>query len=420
MRWLALLALCCIVLVGCTAGAARPAAPDPAQERTRILVMMRAAPPHFQPLGSYAGQYLASPDREAHRRVAMQLAHKHGLVLVTDWPMPALGLDCFVMQAPRQDAVMPAVQALATDKRVESVQPMQLFHVLGKGDPLYSLQPAARAWHLSDLHAVSTGKGQVIAELDSGVELAHPDLAGRTTQARNFVDDGDYRAEAHGTEVAGILVAHADNGIGIAGIAPDARLLALRACWQERADSPAAVCSSFTLAKALQYALERRAQIINLSLAGPRDRLLERLLDVALAHRVTVVGALDETTADGGFPAAYPGVLAVAGERTASPLKGLLRAPGEGIPTTVPGGGFGFVDGSSFAAAEVSGLVALLRELSPAIRPEALLDALSAAPALGLDPPRSAMIDACAAVARASGRCACDCRAASASISAAR
>ena len=231
------------------------------------------------------------------------------------------------------------------------------------------------------------------------------------------MDGGDYRAEAHGTEVAGIIVARAGNGIGIAGIAPDAHLLALRACWQESPASQAALCSSFTLAKALQFALQSKVQILNLSLGGPRDRLLERLLDVALAHGVSIVGALDEAAGDGGFPAAYPGVLAVTGGHADSQLAGVLRAPGQDIPTTVPGAGFGFVTGSSFAAAQVSGLVALLRELSPAIHPAQLHAALEPGTALGLTTQRPAMIDACAAVTRASGRCVCDCRAASTATS---
>jgi hypothetical protein len=415
MRRLGLLLLCVFGLAGCAASPPRagPAA-DALAEQAQILVMLRAAPPHFSPIDGYAGSYLSAPDREAHRRTARRLAREHGLTLVSDWPMPDLGVDCFVMQTRRREQVASTVQALAADPRVESAQPMHLFRVLGQGDPLYALQPAARQWHLSELHALTTGRGQLIAELDSGVELDHPDLRGQVAQARNFVGDGEYRAEAHGTAVAGLMVAKAGNGLGIAGIAPEARLLALRACWQMQPDDPAAVCSSFTLAKALQYALQNRVQIVNLSLAGPSDRLLERLLDVAMARQVTVVGALDEAAADGGFPADYPGVLAVAGEHVASDLPGLLRAPGEELPTTTMGQGFGFVSGSSYAAAQVSGLVALLRELTPAIRPSELHTALSTGTALGLPMSRSVMIDACAAVARASGRCACDCRAASA------
>ncbi|MFC5743533.1 S8 family peptidase [Dyella tabacisoli] len=381
---------------------------DRTLEQAQILVMLRVGPVHFRPAADYAGNYLAAPDRAARRRIARQLAHEHGLVLLSDWPMPALNVDCFVMQAGSEASIAQLAQALAADPRVESAQPMHLFHVLGRSDPLYPLQPAAARWHLSELHTFTTGKHVVIAELDSGVEVTHPDLQGQIALTRNFVDDGDYKAEAHGTEVAGIIAAREGNGIGIAGIAPDARLLALRACWQPAPADPAAVCSSFTLAKALQFALQSQAQIFNLSLSGPRDRLLERLLDVALAHEVTVVGAWDETS-EGGFPATYPGVLAVAGEGADSRLTGVLRAPAQDIPTTMPGASFGFVTGSSFAAAQVSGLVALLRELSPGIHPVQLRAALTSATALGLAPQRPATIDACAAMANAGGRCACGC-----------
>jgi subtilisin family serine protease len=194
--------------------------------------------------------------------------------------------------------------------------------------------------------------------------------------------------------------------------------LALRACWQESPNDAAAVCSSFTLAKALQYALESHVKIVNLSLAGPRDHLLERLLDVALSRQITVVGAIDASADDGGFPASYPGVFAVADER-APPLviDGALRAPGEDIPTTQPGARWGFVTGSSYSAAEVSGLVALVRQLSPDITPAQLRDALNARTALGLAAMRPSMIDACAAVARVSGSCVCDCATANASQS---
>jgi subtilase family protein len=380
--------------------------------------MLRVAPPHMRAADDYVGDYAATPDETARKRVARRLAHDYGLQLVSGWPMPALGLDCFVMRAAPGLSTQQVAQTLSQDSRVESVEPMQLFHVLGKGDPLYPLQPTATQWHLAELHAVTTGKNVIIAELDSGVDTLNPDLTGQVTQTRNFVDDGAYRAEMHGTEVAGIIVAREGNGVGIAGVAPDARLLALRACWQSSTDDAAATCSSFTLAKALQYALDSRATIFNLSLSGPHDRLLERLLDIALSRDITVVSAVDEVATDGGFPASHPGVLAVADERAPSlAISNALRAPGEDIPTTQPGARWNFVTGSSFSAAEVSGLVALIRELSPDIAPAQLRDSLNAKTALGLAAMRPAMIDACAAVARVSGSCTCDCATANASIS---
>src|SRR4030095_12159917 len=105
--------------------------------------------------------------------------------------------------------------------------------------------------------------------------------------------------------------ARADDGVGIVGVAPDARLWALRACWQQEGSRGSAVCSTFTLAKALQFALDEKVDIVNLSIGGPRDRLLERLLDVALSRGVIVVSAFDAAAGKASFPASHRGVLAV-------------------------------------------------------------------------------------------------------------
>ncbi|HEY0662355.1 MAG TPA: S8 family serine peptidase [Lysobacter sp.] len=377
----------------------------------QLLVMLPVPPPHFRPDTSYAGGYQSAPGRDVRRRLARKLAREHDLSLLEDWPMPDLGLDCFVMQAASPDDKTRALPRLSADPRVAWAQPMQQFQLLGAndatGDPLFAAQPAAARWHLRELHALAGGKSVTVAQIDSGVELSHPDLRGQVAQARSFVGDDPFVAEAHGTEIAGIVVAREHNGIGIAGIAPRTRLLALRACWQPR--DGAAACSSFTLAQALQFALQKRAQILNLSLSGPRDRLLERLLDVALSRGVIVVGAVDARAADGGFPAAHPGVLAVASHETGSPIAGALLAPGQGIPTTTTPARWNLVSGSSYAAAQVTGLVALLRELSPRISSTQLRDVLVPAPGLGLATRRPQSIDACAAVARVSTRCACDC-----------
>ena len=403
-----LLAMLCALSFGATVHAQ-------AQPPSQVLVMLRAAAPHLRSGDGYAPGYTAAPDETARLRIARELAHQYRLQLVDNWPMPALGLDCFVMRMAPGMSADEVAQALSHDVRVESAQPRQAFHTLSK-DPLYSLQPTAAQWHLTELHVLSTGRNIAIAEVDSGVDNVNPDLAGQIAEQRNFVDDGAYRAELHGTEVAGIIVAREGNGVGIVGVAPQAHLLALRACWQLSQDSAAAACDSFTLAKALQYALEKHAQIINLSLTGPDDRLLRRLLDMAIARHVIVVGAVDDTVADGGFPASYPGVVAVAGEHTGIMRNDVLLAPGEDIPTTQPGARWNLVNGSSFAAAEVSGLVALIRELSPDITLTQLHDVLHARTALGLASMRPMTIDACAAVAQVSHRCTCDCAVAHASV----
>ncbi len=341
---------------------AADAPPAPRQ----ILVMLHLPAPHYRPGDAYGGTYDDLSGRQARRRIAARLARRYGMILLSDWPMPALGVDCYVMEAAPEQAVAELVRRVSRDPRVEWAQPLQAFHALGDADPLYATQPSAVLWQLRELHRISTGRGVRIAIVDSGVELHHPDLTGRIADSRNFVDGRENVAESHGTEIAGIIGAREDNGAGIAGIAPQASLIALRACWQVSAMQT--LCNSFTLAKALQFAIDDDVQIINMSLSGPNDELLGRLLTVALQRGATVVAASDGNVADGGFPASLTGVIAVAGDMApaaATPDTLVVRAPGRDIPTTTPDNGWGFVSGSSFAAAHISGLIALIKQLAP-------------------------------------------------------
>ena len=373
--------------------------------------MVRIAPTHFRADGNYGGGYEAQAGRAARHRVAAEIASTHGLVIESEWPMASLGVDCFLMKAPESRPLQAVLEALAHDSRTAWAQPLSEFHSLAHNDALYSLQPSAAAWHLAELHMLATGRNVAVAQLDTGVELTHPDLTGQISVAENFVDSSAFAAEAHGTAVAGIIAARADNGIGIAGIAPGARLMALRACWQ--ADS-AAVCNSFTLGKAFQFALEHGAVVINMSVTGPRDKLLQLLLDAAMERGVTVVAAVDPEAVDGGFPAAYPGVIAVSTDGSAddSDPAGTVAAPGKDVPTTLPVDRWGFVDGTSFAAAHVSGLIALMRQLRPSLSPAQTRELLQPGPVVRAGARHGAHgIDACAVITRVSGACPCSCAA---------
>ena len=407
LRGLLAVALCILAFKAC----ADPniGSSDARVAEHQILVMLRVPPPHFRPDANYLGNYNTQVGRAARQRVAEGIAAKFKLRIVDDWPMPSLGVDCFVMEAPEDAAMGQLVDDVALDPRVEWVQSMNLYHVLAHNDPLYPLQPTANLWHLAEIHQVATGKNVRVAEIDSGVELDHPDLRGRVAIARNFVDGRDAVAETHGTAVAGIIAARADDGVGIAGVAPQAALMALRACWQTSADANLAVCSSFTLAKALQFALDQNAQVVNLSLGGPRDRLLGRLLDFALSRGVVIVAATDPKSSDGGFPANASGVLAVAADDAHDLPSAILLAPGQDIPTTLPGQRWGLVSGSSFAAAEMAGLVALLLELAPDQKPQQIRETLAASETTLAPRHHRTFVDACAAVAKTSGACACGC-----------
>jgi subtilisin family serine protease len=379
------------------ASAPPPAAATPAPAASaprQVLVMLRSPPAHARVDGSYgAAGYGDAARAQSQAHVGARLAAEHGFTVVTLWAMPALGMDCIVLALPPQASLEASIAALQAHGEVAWAQPMNEFHAQGHVDPLYQLQPVAAQWHLDDLHAVATGRHVEVAVIDSGVDDTHPDLAQAVQAHANFVDGQAWTAELHGTAVAGLVAARADNGIGIVGVAPDARLLALRACWEVSASQT--LCNSLSLAKALSFAIERRAEVINMSLSGPTDLLLGRLIDVALAHRQQVVAAVDERAAGGGFPATHPGVIAVADADSELPLGGLpgaWSAPARDLPTTAPGGGWRMVSGTSFAAAEVSGLLAVMDQA------QAEADSRSAATAMRLVRLPGGGIDACASL----------------------
>jgi len=397
-------------------GAATPVLavqPAPAQTAAsqQVLVLFQLPPDHVRAGGEAGGGYADTAGHAARRRMAAKLADAYGLRLVDGWPMPLVGVDCFIMSVPAGRSPEEVATRLAREPGVQRAQASHMFHTQGvarfqpaalRPDPLFLAQPAARQWRLADLHEIATGKGVRVAVIDSMVDAAHPDLAGQVQVSRNFVAGVPAVAEDHGTGVAGVIAAREGNGVGIVGVAPRARLLALRACWQLPAEAHAAggtVCDSLSLAKALHFAIDNRAQVINLSLSGPPDPLLGRLIDVATARGITVVAAYDRKQADGGFPASHPGVVAVADQSLAPPPPGVYSAPGRDVPTTQPGGRWSFVDGSSYAAAHVSGLVALVSEQRP-LEQRAL--SLVAARSGG-------EIDACASLVRVSGRDDCAC-----------
>src|SRR5438046_2483832 len=232
-----LLALCMVILTALVPVAPRARETAPAGTDRQILVMLRIAPSHYRPTGDYGGAYSDPVSHAARERIARRIARQYALTLVDNWPMPMIGVDCFVMTVPGARSTSSAAEQVSHDSDVAWAQPMEVFNARGDtappNDPLYAAEPAAAQWHLADLHRIATGRGVKIAVIDSGIEANHPDLAGQALISRNFVVGQSPANEQHGTGVAGIIAAKADNGIGIAGVAPGARLLGLRACWQQ-------------------------------------------------------------------------------------------------------------------------------------------------------------------------------------------
>ena len=365
-----LLALFLLVAAPAMTGAAAP--PSPVTQATpggdedrQILVMVKMPPAHYRPNSGYGGNYGDLASREARRRLAHGIAERHGIELRDGWPMPLLGVDCFVMVVPAGKSIDQVIDEVSKERGVAWSQRMTSYAIPGKAsaknDPLYPIQPTASEWKLRDLQLAATGKGVKIAIVDSQVDVDHPDLAGQVVVDKNFVAGPAVEAEAHGTHVAGIIGAKAGNGIGIAGVAPGAKLMALRAC-HEVDRGQQTLCQSLALAKALEYAIENNANVINLSLSGPSDLLLAKLLDVAIDRQIVVVAAFDQHLPKGGFPASLAGVIPVADEALQTMPDGVYGAPGRDLPTTQPGGGWSLVNGTSYAVAQISGLAALADE----------------------------------------------------------
>ena len=367
----------------------------------KILVMVHHPPDHYRANGAYGGGYGDELARSAREHLARAIAHKYGLSLVEDWPMPMIGVDCFVMAVPRGRTTNSAIHDVSRDADVAWAEPVEDYAPQAAppdshNDPLYWAEPAAREWHLAALHQIANGRGTRVAVIDSGIDALHPDLSGQVLLNRNFVSGSPLVPEQHGTAVAGIIAAKADNRIGIAGIAPGTRLLGLRACRQLQQSLPATSCDTLSLAKALYFAVENHADVINLSLSGPDARLLREIIKIAYARGASIVAAFDPKLPEGGFPASVPGVIAVSDEPATGVHGEVYVAPGRGVPTTEPGGRWTLVNGSSFAAAHVSGLIALMRQRK---RDSAITIVTG----------RYGFVDACATLIKIAGACDCAC-----------
>jgi hypothetical protein len=348
------------------------------------------------------------------RRITAQLAEQYGLRPVAQWPITTLGIHCVVYEVPASQSVDRILRRLEQDRRVEAAQSMNRFHVMTNAytDPYFKLQTGVRSMRVESAHRVATGRDVKVAIIDTGVDTSHPDLTGQVSRIENFVSESPQTADIHGTAVAGIIAALANNGKGIVGIAPGAQLIALKACWQNGPQRPDAACNTFTLALALNTAITLKPEVLNLSLTGPKDPLLERLIDKALDARIVVV-ASDPATGDDheAFPASMKGVIAVRTVQTKEPgdVSGArsIAAPGVEVLTTLPHGTYNFMSGSSFAAAHVSGVIALMLELNPQLTGQRVASILrgTMTPLPGLT--TTGTVDACAAVASIRGVTAC-------------
>ncbi|HXZ60914.1 MAG TPA: S8 family serine peptidase [Steroidobacteraceae bacterium] len=413
LLWLALACAAATAAVRALEPAPGSTAAAPKQAALPRIVVAFANEPRSAPgpAGStgrrYSGDgYRVSQSAESQAR---RVAAEYALREVASWPIRELAMHCVVYEITSGRPAAEVLAALAHDSRVVLAEALHEFHTLSfpaaagapsYNDPLYDLQANLPALGIADAHRRARGAGIRIALIDTAVDTRHPDLAGRIVRSRSFTgtNHGAGGSQRHGTAMAGIIAAVADNHTGIVGIAPLAQLEVFEACWQLAPDSDAAACNTFTLAKALAAALESGVPLVNLSVAGPSDPLLAALVETGVKRGVVFVGATD---AGGGFPTAIPGVIGAAGSESDVP-PGALAAPARHVLTLRPDAQYDFESGSSVAAAEITGVIALLMSATPSrLSADAILSLLKPTPTtVAVTAAAPAAVNAAAALAR--------------------
>ena len=284
-------------------------------------------------------------------------------------------LDTVIVSVPEESTDQPLPESLAV------VQSEPDFFVVAQGDapndPRYPEQwalpaiGAPNAWAQLPADAPKI----TVAVIDSGICANHPDLAGRIEPGWDFLDNDAVPQDdfGHGCSVAGIIAANINDGIGIAGVAPNAQIMPLRVL------NSSGVGSYSNVAAAIVYAADNDASIINLSLGGVNpSTTLENAVNYAVAKGVIVVAAAGNNGMEGVlFPAAYPDVIAVGSvdpDLQHSSFSNFgskidVWAPGRDILTTRADGSYSLVSGTSFAVPYVTGseIINLINNQAPLV-----------------------------------------------------
>jgi len=388
MKRRVLQAACASAMLAAAVAAASP--PDPARD---ILVTIedRSA--------AQVGTGVNAPYRMRKRyateaatlRIADDLADEYRLAEIDRWPIRSLAVLCIVFRPDGDESRDQILARLENDARVESAQRLQEFETLATDGPGYddtytSLQRSLTLMDVPAAHRHTRGGGVRIAIVDSHADVEHEDLSGRVGKLRSLLGSAAVPHPGHGTAVASVIGATANNALGIVGIAPEAELEIYVTCRAEEGRAEA-VCDSFTLAKALDEIVGSRPDVLNLSLAGPHDPLLAELLSKADRAGIVAVAARGTAPRDvRDFPASLPRVIGVQSSdaadsrgRAGDPPPTGIFAPGTQIMVALPSNEYDFRSGNSLAAAHVSGVVALLKSVHPGLNFDALLGHLRAA-----------------------------------------
>jgi hypothetical protein len=318
-------------------------------------------------------QIIAEIDSEQ----AGDLARRHRLKLIGSQDVPLVRSAFSLFRITDRRSVESVRTELATEAGVRSVH-LNFRYVLQdrksapastEGDPA---QYALAKLRLPEAHALSRGSNVIVAVIDSGIDTDHPELANTISDRFDALGSKE-GPHVHGTGIAGAIVSHAR----LMGSAPSAKILAIRAFG---AAPNGAESTSFVVLKSLDFAASHGAQVVNMSFAGPKDPLVERGIAASVSKGIVLVAASGNAGAKSPplYPAANPNVIAVSATDAYDRLfpasnRGshiAVAAPGVEIFLPAPDGKYQMTSGTSFSAAYVSGLAALMMERNPQLKPD--------------------------------------------------
>jgi Subtilase family len=346
-------------------------------------------------------QILVLVDQDHPPSLGEELARTYRLEQLSSQPIALLRARAELFRVREGQSEEAVLAALQQDGRVRSAQLNRRYFQSGTTDQRYRHAGEAkrRYFRAGDerqdtpaipqygpskvgvpaAHQMTLGRNVVIAVIDSNVDTGHPDLKGAVRRSFNATGRPDAAPDFHGTAVAGIIRAH---GL-VEGIAPQAEILAVRAFRTSDPRGPSET-TTHVLVTAVDWAVKNGARVLNMSFVGSRDPAIEQLLEAANQKGIVAVAAAGNggPKAAPAYPAAYPGVIAVtavdeADRRYEHANRGSyisVAAPGVDILAPVERGGHAYLSGTSFAAAYVSGIAALLLERDPNLDAQALAD----------------------------------------------
>src|SRR6185295_9567815 len=307
------------------------------------------------------------------------MARQHRLTMVESQDFALTGRKVFRWRINDGRRVPAVINTLSTDLRIIAAQP-NYFHKLQQNveaEPkpvaaAESPQYALAKLRLPQAHAISKGDSILVAVIDTSVDAAHPELAGVIAATFDATGAAE-KPQPHGTAMAGAIAAHGK----LTGAAPGVKLLSVQAFGATRSEG-----TSFNILKGLEWAAKENANIINMSFAGPTDPAMRVMLAAVHAKGIVLIAAAGNAGPRSRplYPAADPNVIAVTATDPEDKLfvranRGAhiaVAAPGVNILVATPDGGYELTSGTSVAAAEVSGIVALMLERDRKLDPAAV------------------------------------------------